>query len=80
MLKLVTNLILFFATSVALCQTFISGKVVNEKGNPISGANEYLEGIYDGASTNAEEIFSFETNEKGIHTLVVSFLNNLSIP
>ena len=59
MLKLVTNLILFFATSVALCQTSISGKVVNQTGNPISGANKYLEGTYDGASTKCRRNIFF---------------------
>lgn len=75
MLKLVTNLILFFATTVAFCQTTISGKVVNEKGNPIVGANVYLEGTYDGASTNTEGIFSFETTLKGSKTLIISALS-----
>ncbi|WP_298506966.1 TonB-dependent receptor [uncultured Maribacter sp.] len=93
MLKLVFTFILFFSTSLTFCQTLISGKVTNSKGSPIAGANVYLEGTYDGASTEANGTFSFETAEKGSQTLIismlsydtyyemgeVSYLNNLSI-
>ncbi|WP_291865213.1 TonB-dependent receptor [Maribacter sp.] len=75
MLKLVSTFILIFTTSVAFSQTLISGKVANEKGNPIAGANVYLEGTYDGASTGNDGNFSFETTEKGTQTLVVSMLS-----
>lgn len=75
MLKLVTSLILIFATSIALSQTSISGKIVTEKGIPIVGANVYLDGTYDGTSTAANGTFSFETTEEGSQTLVVSMLS-----
>ncbi len=56
-------------------QTRISGRVTNVKNIPISGANIYLEGTYDGATTNKEGIFSFSTSQKGTQTLIVSYLS-----
>ena len=56
-------------------QTTISGKVTDIKGLPIEGANVYLEGTYDGSTTNAEGLFSFQTSETGTKTLIVSFIS-----
>ena len=68
---------------IAFSQTTISGTISEANGTPILGANIYLEGTYDGASSNENGDFSFETSEVGIQTLVVSFLSfenyNLSI-
>lgn len=58
-----------------LAQTSISGKVTDKKNNPIFGANVYLDGTYDGGSTNEKGEFSFETTEKAIQTLVISFIS-----
>jgi len=62
-------------TSLTIAQTTISGRVVNEKDKPIVGANVYLEGTYDGASTDANGKFSFETSESGSQTLVISMIS-----
>jgi hypothetical protein len=56
-------------------QTTIIGKVFNTKNEPIAGANVYLEGTYDGSTSGADGSFLFETSDKGIQTLVVSFLS-----
>ncbi len=56
-------------------QTIISGRVTNQKEAPIVGANVYLEGTYDGASTDENGNFSFETVESGTQTLVISILS-----
>jgi hypothetical protein len=58
-----------------IAQTTISGKVTDKKNNPIFGANIYLDGTYDGGSTNEKGEFSFETDEKAIQTLVISFIS-----
>lgn len=55
-------------------QTTISGKIINEKGVPIIGANVYIEGSYDGASTTENGEFSFPTTTIGNQNLVVSSL------
>nr|WP_299069320.1 TonB-dependent receptor [uncultured Allomuricauda sp.] len=67
--------ITFFNFSILLAQTTISGTVTDAKDIPIVGANVYLEGTYDGASTDENGTFSFETTETGTQTLVVSMLS-----
>ena len=59
---------------IATAQTTISGTVTDKSGNVISGANVFLEGTYDGASTTEEGTFFFETMETGAQTLVISAL------
>lgn len=73
----ITITILFFVLNVSsvLGQTIISGVVTENNGTPIFGANIYLEGTYDGASTNEKGEFQFETFEEGEQLLVVSFLS-----
>ena len=56
-------------------QTSVSGKVTDYKGKPIFGANVYLDGTYDGGSTNEKGEFRFDSSEKGKQTLIVSFLS-----
>jgi hypothetical protein len=68
-----TFAILLFSLTI-FSQNTISGKVVDEKGKPVSGANVFIEGTYDGASTTEMGDFSFKTTVKGNQTLVVSFL------
>lgn len=55
-------------------QNTVSGKVVDEKGKPVSGANIFIEGTYDGASSSETGDFNFTTTTTGNQTLVVSFL------
>lgn len=62
---------LLFLAGISWAQTTISGKVTSGR-LPIQGANVYLEGTYDGASTDAEGNFYFETTESGTQTLVIS--------
>ena len=44
-------------------QTTISGKVFNAKNEPIDGANIYLEGTYDGSTSDVDGAFLFKTSE-----------------
>lgn len=55
-------------------QTLITGKVADEKGLPLPGANVTLKDTYDGASCDTAGRFSFSTDEKGKQVLVVSFI------
>lgn len=73
-MKNVFTILILFATTTLLAQTKISGKVIDEKNNPISGANIFIEGTYDGGSTNEKGEFLFTTTESGSKVLVVSFL------
>lgn len=75
-MKIIINLItLLLCTGVAFAQQTITGKVTDAKNNPIEGANIYLEGTYDGASSDANGNFSFETTEEGLQTLIISMLS-----
>lgn len=51
-------------------QTIISGKISDQKGSVIPGANILIKGTYDGTSSDANGDFKFETSETGKHLLV----------
>jgi CarboxypepD_reg-like domain/TonB-dependent Receptor Plug Domain/Outer membrane protein beta-barrel domain len=73
MKSIFTLSILLFSFAV-FSQATLSGKIVDEKGKPISGANIFIEGTYDGASSNETGDFNFTTTATGNQTLIVSFL------
>jgi hypothetical protein len=52
----------------------LSGRVIDENNEPVIGANVFLTGTYDGASTDLEGVFSFTTTEKGAFILSISYL------
>lgn len=62
------------STVVSVAQSTVSGRVTDVKGNPIEGANVYLDGTYDGASSDEKGAFTFETTETGTQNLVVSMI------
>jgi len=55
-------------------QTKIQGNVLDAKGDPVIGANVFIEGTYNGSSSDHEGYFSFEFEDKGTHNLVVKFI------
>lgn len=73
MKTIITFCLLFFGATLMAQQT-ISGTVLDNKSKPIAGANIYLDGTYDGASSDQNGHFSFTTTTTGNQTLVVSFL------
>jgi len=75
MYKILLLPVILLISPFTIAQTQISGTVLDEKNNPIRGANVYLEGTYDGASTNEEGIFSFNTLEEGTQTLIISIIS-----
>ena len=72
--QLILTIVLLFSTLIN-AQTNISGTAKDDKNTPIVGANVYLEGTYDGASTDENGNFSFETVESGTQTLVISMIS-----
>ena len=74
-MKTLINFLAFIITSSCFTQTTISGKVVDYKNQAIMGANVYLGGTYDGATTNEEGMFIFTTDEIGTQKLIISFLS-----
>ncbi len=74
-----TNIFLFIyilclGLNTSFAQTTITGKISDDKGNAFLGANVYLKGGYDGASTTNDGSFSFKTDDKGDGILVVSMI------
>ncbi|MEA5258287.1 TonB-dependent receptor [Arcicella aquatica] len=64
---------LFIATQV-FSQTTVTGKVLDEKGKGLPGANISLKGSYDGATADADGNFRFTSTEKGEQILVCTFV------
>lgn len=75
MRTLIIPITFLFFSPWLISQTNISGTIMDQNYQPIVGANVYLEGTYDGASSNGEGNFSFETSETGTQTLVISMLS-----
>jgi len=73
-ISVITFLALFLPFFI-FSQNTVSGTVTDNNGTPIIGANVYLEGTYDGASSAENGKFSFETSEKGTQTLTISYVS-----
>jgi len=65
--------LIFFQFSFS--QSIISGKITDEKGKAISDANVFIEGTYDGDSSDENGNFSFETSASGKQILVITSLS-----
>lgn len=73
--KLWITVVLVLFSTLGFSQTKISGKITDVKDIPIPGANVFVEGTYDGGSTNENGEFNFTTEAKGNQVLVISFLS-----
>lgn len=73
-MKTILTVLLIHFTLFSFSQKKISGTVVNTNGEPIPGVNIFIEGTYDGASSDSEGNFSFTTAETGIKKLIASFI------
>ncbi len=67
-------LLMFLSSWEVVAQTQLSGSVVDEKREPIPGANISIEGTYDGTSTSIDGTFNFESSESGDQILLISFV------
>jgi len=74
MKNLFTVLLLLFNTVLTFAQVDVSGTVTDSKGIPILGVNVFLDGTYDGSSTDENGFFTFTTSEAGAQLLRVTFL------
>jgi hypothetical protein len=74
MLRLsVTILSLFIFMPTALFgQTRIEGHIYDKHHQPILGANIFLEGTFNGTSSDAEGAFTFKADELGEYILIAS--------
>lgn len=73
-MKTIIIFTLFLISITGFSQNTVSGKVTDEKGNAIPGVNIFLEGTYDGTTSDDQGDFSFLTDTAGNQTLVLSFL------
>lgn len=66
---------LFFCCSfITFAQTEISGTVVDQKNKPLAGANIYIDGTYDGGTSDENGKFHFTTTETGSKNLVITMI------
>lgn len=73
-MKSTVTLFLLFVAAISTAQVTISGKVTDSKGDALMAANVYIDGTYDGATTDEKGEFSFATTEKGGQILVITYL------
>ena len=69
------TIVILLISLITQAQTTIFGTVTDVNKQPILGANVYLKGTYDGASTLADGSFSFRTSNTGQQSLVISFVS-----
>lgn len=59
-------------------QTLISGVLTDEQGEPLVGANVFIQDSFDGTSTDGEGRFSFSSTDTGMRMLLASSLGYLT--
>lgn len=67
-------LTLLVHTLYSFSQITISGNVADKKGESLLGVNVYIKGSYDGATSDINGDFSFETDLKDSLVLIASFI------
>lgn len=73
-IRLILLAYFFLSQTMAYAQTLISGKVLDEKGNPLPGVNVFIKGSFDGTSSDTSGAFEFETTESGDQLLAFSMM------
>ena len=67
--------LIFFLLSLNIsAQTVITGKVTEENGVAMAGANAYLKGTYDGTSSNEKGVFKFKSTKTGSYDLAIGLV------
>lgn len=71
----VTLLLYFFLLqTLAIAQSKVSGKVLDQKGISLPGVNVFIKGTYDGATSDQAGNYFFETTGIGERTLVFKLI------
>ena len=73
-MKATTTLLLFLLAITLQAQFTIAGQIKDQSGEPLLGVNVYIAGTYDGATSDIDGNFSFETYEKDSLVLIASFI------
>lgn len=74
-MKVLFQILLLTVTTLSFSQTEIEGTIMDEFGQPFSGANVYIKGTYDGAISDSKGNFKFKTISKGEQILQISFMS-----
>ncbi|MBK6994098.1 MAG: carboxypeptidase-like regulatory domain-containing protein [Lewinellaceae bacterium] len=70
---------LLFSISLNAQKTTVKGRVLDKSKEPLIGANIFLQDTYDGATSDAEGNFQFDTEETGTQVLLVKYLGYDSV-
>lgn len=73
-LELIIVLVFWFFISGFSQETEISGKVTNEKGDPLEFVTIAIKGCFDGTSSDEHGNYRFKTTEQGQRVLSVSYI------
>ena len=73
-MKTLISLLFFISTLQLSAQTIVTGSVQLKDDGPLPGANVYLKGTYDGASSDVNGKFSFKTSKSGSYVLMVEYI------
>ena len=69
-----TVIVLFIFCSAVLSAQTISGIVTDKDGNPLPGANVYIENTFTGTSTDANGKYAFSFKDTGTFVLMTEFV------
>jgi len=71
-----TGLVIIFQFIMVFgqAQVKISGTVITKPEKPVQGVNVFLQGTYDGATSDSLGRFSFKTTSSGEQTLIASYI------
>jgi hypothetical protein len=79
-MKTITSLMIFFFIAGSVnSQVMLKGRVTDNDGMSLPGANVSIRETYDGASADTSGYFSFKTTETGKQVLVISFIGYKTI-
>jgi outer membrane cobalamin receptor len=73
-MRLLSSIFLILVSLGAWAQQRITGTVSDRRGNPVLYANIYLDGSYDGTTTDTSGAFTLNTALTGSQVLVASFI------
>ena len=71
---LFTQIMILYVFNVAIAQVNVSGVVIEKNGDPVIGANIFIQGSYDGSMTDENGNFEFKTNTEGTQILEITYL------
>jgi hypothetical protein len=77
-MKSIFWILLFFVSAASAQSIRIKGRITDNNNQPVIGANVYLEGTYDGASTDTAGFFNFATSKNGKFKLSATSLGYTS--